>query len=53
MNANEMTFGIEIETVAPDAAVPQPRPADRGRTSHGKQVPVPARGLDGRGRRLD
>ena len=38
MNANEMTFGIEIETVAPDSAVR--RDGLRiGAYKHGKQVP--------------
>ena len=30
MNANDLTYGIEIETIAPDCAVRERRPADRG-----------------------
>ena len=52
MNANDLTFGIEIETIAPDSAVRNDG-LRIGPYKHGIQVPVPARRLDGRSRRLD
>ena len=43
MNANQMTFGVEIETVAPDAAVTEGG-LRIGAYHHGVQVPYLPRG---------